>query len=1003
MSFSAFSPGIALALALVPALVTWSQYRALFQGGESAVFAERVAQVRNRVAVASAISTALILVFLSDSALWAIMLLLLGLACASHGPRKALLGETWSLAQFIEWRARLMVGTFGFWLLLAFTPAILRATPQSALWGMTLALVVAQLAWHHLYDKILLALIKATPFQRPDLELFFAPILAVTTAPAPTVWRAGAPGGVLANAFALPHTRRGGVLFFDTLLERLEPREIAAIFAHEVAHLEQFDSRRLRQRYLLTAFAIAGVVTASGGLVMGAPSFAWVASTFTPLGVFVGLGLRAQRMQADETSSDRRAIALCGDAEALISGLTRLHAIHHMPRRVSTETEQNATHPSLARRIRAIREGAGERRAQPLLAPAVLTCIAPGRLAILEQDRLTLVWADPGAPGLLADPIGVAKRIEATAYDQLTELRLSTATDGTVRLAARSLDGRRWTVALQPGEAARAQDALNVVDQLLAPPKTRSHAIPRRAVALVALLVTGVLQMLWPIVVPALLALARPARPILVALASALVATAYLTGADSRLDALRVLLLGLLAGAAVWQASRMTTKAPAATRTEAESSRIETIVLALAALLACAWIALVSRDLYGLHLVARDTAWPTASFIALSVYLGLAQRKVAQRAGIACGVLTAAAFFIGSSGFLTRVIADPLVADTRDFAERSIELTPVANTAVEGLFDQLRLAPDGRSVLLSETADEEDTPERRGHVVAGFDGWSRPVDAAHATLAGADRIVLLDRRDGESYLRSERLRAGGPVWTLKVPGNDALKLTAGPDGRWHLMKRERNAFTRVDGRVGTAAVSRTSWSVEAAPTEYVSFHDVGAGTVGFGVAVEWAPSSLPWWWLPGWNWGEKTTLLRVEGEATRRLTTSRLNVSCAEPTAVASGYLCVAFDGRRSRFWRYNVAGDALEPAGQAPGQFFFASQQTDTKMTAMRGGAVTMVDLETARVTSFVLRGNPIVMAYDVTDEFVAISRIIGTQTTVTLYRLAEDPAESAAFASTR
>ena len=42
---------------------------------------------------------------------------------------------------------------------------------------------------------------------------------------------------------ALPANQYGRVVFSDTLLELLEPDEVGAVFAHEVAHLEHFAAR----------------------------------------------------------------------------------------------------------------------------------------------------------------------------------------------------------------------------------------------------------------------------------------------------------------------------------------------------------------------------------------------------------------------------------------------------------------------------------------------------------------------------------------------------------------------------------------------------------------------------------------------------------------------------------------------------------------------------------------------------------------------------------------
>ena len=50
------------------------------------------------------------------------------------------------------------------------------------------------------------------------------------------------------NAVALPGVRTPAVAFSHVLLERLPPDEIAAVFAHEVAHHEHFDGVRLRRK-----------------------------------------------------------------------------------------------------------------------------------------------------------------------------------------------------------------------------------------------------------------------------------------------------------------------------------------------------------------------------------------------------------------------------------------------------------------------------------------------------------------------------------------------------------------------------------------------------------------------------------------------------------------------------------------------------------------------------------------------------------------------------------
>jgi Zn-dependent protease with chaperone function len=75
----------------------------------------------------------------------------------------------------------------------------------------------------------------------------------------------------------------------------------------------------------------------------------------------IALGRRAAKSQQHETESDLRAAALCGDPEALVRGLVKLHLHARIPRRYDVDIERAASHPSLVRRIQAIRAGALQR------------------------------------------------------------------------------------------------------------------------------------------------------------------------------------------------------------------------------------------------------------------------------------------------------------------------------------------------------------------------------------------------------------------------------------------------------------------------------------------------------------------------------------------------------------------------------------------------------------------------------------------------------------------
>lgn len=260
---------------------------------------------------------------------------------------------------------------------------------------------------------------------------------------------------MLANAFAMVTLGQRGVLFFDSLLDQLSAEEITAILAHEVAHLEQFHRRRLLGIHLVTSILIVLLMIGSAvvsELVPGFGSWVWLISC---IGVFAGILLRARRMQSHETDADQRAVELCGDPDALIRALIRIYEINHLPRRWSAQLEERATHPSLARRIRAIRGHAAtpDTAASPIVARVTVTSSEPGRSVVIDPTRIGFLWIDGGV-GESDDVVTRASRVEMVAYDQLSELRLA-AKGGAIALVAVDRNGLRWSLPIRDADARR--------------------------------------------------------------------------------------------------------------------------------------------------------------------------------------------------------------------------------------------------------------------------------------------------------------------------------------------------------------------------------------------------------------------------------------------------------------------------------------------------------------------------------------------------------------------
>src|SRR5262249_46207009 len=148
------------------------------------------------------------------------------------------------------------------------------------------------------------------------------------------------------------------------------------------------------------------------------------------------LAWMARDRQQNETASDLRAVELSGNAEALVRALTKVYTFSRVPRRVDAEMERMASHPSLARRIRAIRAAAGV--TQPAALPQPESVRGGATVVTFETDRLH--WQESE---------GVAHML---SYAHLTELRLHARATGSPRLVAVERGGRRWEAVLERGE-----------------------------------------------------------------------------------------------------------------------------------------------------------------------------------------------------------------------------------------------------------------------------------------------------------------------------------------------------------------------------------------------------------------------------------------------------------------------------------------------------------------------------------------------------------------------
>lgn len=355
--------------------------------------------------------------------------------------RRILYNETWSLAFYLSFVIRFIVAFWSFWVLVGALPALALWAGDSG-WIVALVMGAALMLLAARQTETIRWVIGTRPITDEAIRARFDRLVAASGRAAPHFEVVDLKGGSVANAFALPSLGTGAVVFTAPLVERLDADETDAICAHELAHLEYYNARRLRQRRLVSRSLVAGGALLTPFLQYLIPPVVGFACAGWPVVVLMAIAVRSLDQQKHESASDLRAIALTGNTEALVRALVKVHAIARVPRRWDADIERSMSHPSLKQRIQDIRAAVATPPA--LLGDASGFESADGAARVVFGNE-SLEWIEGAS---------ASYRLR---YDRLTELRIAVTRTGETSLLAADRTGHRWQMLVRADEVTRIQ------------------------------------------------------------------------------------------------------------------------------------------------------------------------------------------------------------------------------------------------------------------------------------------------------------------------------------------------------------------------------------------------------------------------------------------------------------------------------------------------------------------------------------------------------------------
>lgn len=237
---------------------------------------------------------------------------------------------------------------------------------ESGLWmalaATLLTLVVEPLA----VTRLTLALYKARPIEPAEAPQLWRTLEVLAE-------RAGLPAAPvphyvpcpMVNAFAVGNRQQSAVALTDGLLDRLDPRELAGVLAHEIAHIASGDLKVMNLAdyvsRLTGVFALVGQVLILfylPGWLFGGAELPWLGLLILAFSPHLALLAQHGLSRVREFDADLAAVRLTGDPHALALALAKIEQVSRnwrawlLPGWGNPEPSWLRTHPETEARIR---------------------------------------------------------------------------------------------------------------------------------------------------------------------------------------------------------------------------------------------------------------------------------------------------------------------------------------------------------------------------------------------------------------------------------------------------------------------------------------------------------------------------------------------------------------------------------------------------------------------------------------------------------------------------